>query len=882
MKLNPIARMFKGGEKPATKLMAITPPRTGERTLLGVENLLGSVAVPEPFSLDIAGDSAGVTLLARCREGSFVRQQLGVHYPQARVNEVPAEDDPLRLREGEQAWSMDLRLRGPEYLPLRTFRDDDLLDQGSDPLISVIGSLSDLEEGERVVSRIKLASLGPDWSSQHLEKTNPRPAYDPNTSPSTTQGRIDRTNAGTLTVLALLALPALRAYFWIQSGETWKAVLLGLGVASLATLAGWAWWRIKKARSGGKYQDPQLIKEKVSRIAYEAQVEVTAILSEHGVESRARELLRNAASAYKHYDNPAGASFKVSKVRPAIPIAEPLPAARGLLQSRNVLGVRELAALWHPLGAGDELPMVARSGARVLFPSARSASGGAHVGNTVGSRPRNIHFQEDTLRRHHLYVARTRMGKSTLMEHIVAHKMREKAAGRDQDAIVVIDPHADLVKALLKHVPESIVDKVRLIDLGDDERAPGINLLDAKVFTDRDRTADSVVRVAHGVWEQWGPRMQSILEHTVKSLHEYNRHPDTGEEEQLTILDGLRMLSDVKFRNRVLRRVDDPYVVAWWGRDLLSWTRTTRSDALAPVQTRLAYYASSKKARAILGQPRSTIDLRETIQGGGVLLVSTAQGDVGQDVSALVGASLINLVDSVIREQGSLPMERRRGALVVVDEMQSIPGVDYEGMLGELGKFGASFILATQSLARLAELSPTMQDTLLANVGCLVAFQVAAADARYLIGELDRERVTEEDLVSLPVHHCYVRATAEGLRQPTYSMAVREPEAGDPESEERVRASMADYTVPAETIASQDAEAERLLAEFRKKLEEEEEREDEDGGVVAEPPKPSPKPSANGASTTSGKAKKKRTRRRKERGSEGDVREGASASDGGR
>ena len=203
----------------------------------------------------------------------------------------------------------------------------------------------------------------------------------------------------------------------------------------------------------------------------------------------------------------------------------------------------------------------------------------------MGSRPRNIHFQEDTLRRHHLYVARTRMGKSTLMEHIVAHKMREKAAGRDKDAIVVIDPHADLVKALLKHVPESIVDRVRLIDLGDDERAPGINLLDAKVFTDRDRTADSVVRVAHGVWEQWGPRMQSILEHTVKSLHEYNRHPDTGEEEQLTILDGLRMLSDVKFRNRVLRRVDDPYVVAWWGRDLLSWTRTTRSDALAPVQT---------------------------------------------------------------------------------------------------------------------------------------------------------------------------------------------------------------------------------------------------------------------------------------------------------
>ena len=109
-------------------------PRTGERTLLGVENLLGSIAVPEPFSLEIAGDTGGVTLLARCREGSFVKQQLSVHYPQARVSDVSSEDDPLRLAEGEQAWSMNLRLRGPEYLPLRTFRDDDLLDQGSDPL----------------------------------------------------------------------------------------------------------------------------------------------------------------------------------------------------------------------------------------------------------------------------------------------------------------------------------------------------------------------------------------------------------------------------------------------------------------------------------------------------------------------------------------------------------------------------------------------------------------------------------------------------------------------------------------------------------------------------------------------------------------------------
>ena len=37
---------------------------------------------------------------------------------------------------------MTLRADAPEYVPLRTFRDDDLLDPGSDPLIALMGALS--------------------------------------------------------------------------------------------------------------------------------------------------------------------------------------------------------------------------------------------------------------------------------------------------------------------------------------------------------------------------------------------------------------------------------------------------------------------------------------------------------------------------------------------------------------------------------------------------------------------------------------------------------------------------------------------------------------------------------------------------------------------
>ena len=684
-----------------------------------------------------------------------------------------------------------------------------------------------------MLCRLLLRSLGPDWSQAHQVRAH-RQAVPDNREPSYTyQTKPLQLDGVTMAVLGAGALAALKGYLWVQDGEFLKAAALGAGSVLGLTVAGWGWWRWKQAR--GRVYDPLLVREKVSRVAFDAEIQVIAVLPDSTRPQRAEELLGAVAAAYRHFDHPAGARFKVSNVRPVVPLANLHPAGPGLFGKRSVLGIREAAALWHPPGAGDETPLVERSGARALLPSARGVRGGAPVGDTTAGKPRPIHFPEDLLRRYHLYVARTRMGKSTLMHHIAVHKMREKAAGRDGDAIVVVDPHADLVAGLLRQVPESLVDRVRLIDLADQRRAPGINLLDTRVFADRDRTADSVVRVARGLWEQWGPRMQSILEQTVKTLHEANEHPETDQGSQHTILDGLKLLSDRKFRDGVLAKVSDPYLLEWWARDFGGWHHQYRADALAPVQTRLSYYASSKRARAILGQPRSTIDLRETILDGGILLVSTAQGAVGRDVSALVGASLLNLVDSVIREQESLPLEQRRGALVVVDEMQSMPGVDYESMLSELGKYGASFILATQSLAKLDDLSPTMRDTILANVGCLAVFQVAGSDARQLVWELGKERVSEDDIVSLPVHHCYVRATVGTERMPAFSMMVRKPEDGDPAVAERIRRAASAYTLSDRDLSFAGADDQQKVSEYRRLLAERDQESNDDNGAGVKP-----------------------------------------------
>ena len=128
-------------------------------------------------------------------------------------------------------------------------------------------------------------------------------------------------------------------------------------------------------------------------------------------------------------------------------------------------------------------------------------------------------------------------------------------------------------------------------------------------------------------------------------------------------------------------------------------------------------------------------------------------------------------------------------------------------------------MLATQSLAKLDDLSRTMRDTLLANVGCLAVFQVSGSDARQLVWELGKERVTEDDITSLPVHQCYVRATVGTERMEAFSMKVRKPEPGDAAAADRIRAEAERYLTAASDMAEREAGLQDLVEKYRQELE---------------------------------------------------------------
>jgi hypothetical protein len=232
--------------------------------------------------------------------------------------------------------------------------------------------------------------------------------------------------------------------------------------------------------------------------------------------------------------------------------------------------------------------------------------------------------------------------------------------------------------------------------------------------------------------------------------------------------------------------VRDGLLLDWWQHYYEPMDAHQQREITSSVITKLSKFASSRVARRILGQPRSTLDLREVVRQGKLLLVSTASGVVGADLSELIGIVLLGLFEAALAEQAAVPFEQRRRYLVLIDEFQVYRNANYQGMLAELRKYGGSFALATQSLAYLDRLDRTLRATVLANIDHLFAFHMAGEDAR-LLHELDG--IGEEDITSLDDFQCYVKLSLGGHRLPVFSLALDAPPQPDKQMAQFVRLS---------------------------------------------------------------------------------------------
>ena len=742
-----------------TFLAEIVPPRKLEESQGAARAMLAALAGAEPFSLETVITAEGPRFFARTsseRALVAVTSQLRAAYPQADIEVVPiaerSDRDHAVIGASEEAATIALRLEREPALPLRT----DWRGQ-QDPLAGLLAA-APLGVGERVVLQLAIAPAPPRWADRLRARTEP-------VRYPRSEGREASAPASALPLVMLFALAAagLQGYRWYEAGQ-----LLPLIAAGAAGLVGVPLLALAAARLLRKPEPlpRDLLERKLTGPLSAVAMRVLAIGPGGHPPERLRALAGAIADAHRSFDDPTGNGLRAQRSKLG---AGWLPPAKRM---RDVLNAAELASLWHLPESGDAIQGVRRMRARRLAPPPSHAVRGCRVGVAQGAGA-PVLMPEPLLYRNQLIVAKTRRGKSTLLRHLAADLMERILDDPDGAALVVVDPHQDLAEAVLRAVPAGLDERVVYLDMAHRDRPVGLNLLDIELFPDRDRATEHVITIMHRLWpDSWGPRMEGALRAAVASLMELNR--SLPRERQHTLLDVAALLSNPDFRAQVLERVEDPALQAWWRDNFNRLNRTLQQQIVTPVTTKIGRFVVTEASRLVLGQARSTFDPRMTLRDGGVLVINTAAGSLGEGASALVGATLLNLIGLMVEEQVQLPPEQRRRIVVLVDESSTLGAVDYSRMLSELVKYGASFVLVTQGLAKLDAVDRSLVPTIFSNIDGLTVFQVSADDARRLTPELGSD-LEVEDLTGLDDFECYARWWDGAARPAAFSFRVDPP-----------------------------------------------------------------------------------------------------------
>ena len=514
-----------------------------------------------------------------------------------------------------------------------------------------------------------------------------------------------------------------------------------------------------------------------------------------------KELLDRLTAAYRQYHLAAGGFFVphiISQAKAQRLLVHQVGFVHlftgwtpSIRRSRHLLSVADVAVLWHLPQTSDldELPLLERGRARTLLAPRELTTGNgwrvgctSHAGHTLP-----VALSTEMLHHNLLAIAKTGKGKSTLFLHLAQAILADEINLYD---LFVMEPHRELIEALTGLIPPVRQDDVVLLDLADMEYPPGINPLDATLGRNRDKAVDNLITIFERIWStSWGPRTENVLEFALKTLADANQFIvqtdlQHGPDQQYTLLDVVPLLRNASFRHAVMEQVTDPVLLSWWQYYYEPMDLRFQMEVISSVLNKLSKFASSRITRRILGQPRSTINFTEIIRAGKILLVSTASGIVGTDVSALLGATLLGLFHMTLAEQAEVARAERKQYLVLIDEFQVYQGADFGTMLAGLRKYGGSFGLATQSLSYLDRLDPTLRPTVLSNLDHLFAFAMSGEDAR-MLHEFDN--VAEEDITNLDDFTCYAKVSLDGRRLPVFSLRLDPPAAGDLGLAQRIR-----------------------------------------------------------------------------------------------
>ncbi len=394
-------------------------------------------------------------------------------------------------------------------------------------------------------------------------------------------------------------------------------------------------------------------------------------------------------------------------------------------------------------------------------------------------------------RNKHVYIiGKTGMGKTALLRNMLAQDIRNGFG------VGFLDPHGEAAEELLDFVPEERIKDVCYFNPGDINYPMSFNVMEEVSVEQRHLIASGLMEVFKKIWpDVWSARMEYILSNTILALLE---SPGT------TLLGVNRMLADANYRKKIINNVKDPIVKSFWLHEFARYSERYEVEATAAIQNKIGQFISSPLIRNIIGQKKSSINIREAMDKGKILIFNLSKGKVGEDSCNLLGGLIITKIQSAAMSRVDIPESERKNFFLFVDEFQNFATPSFCNIMSEARKYRLNLTIAHQYIAQMED---EIRDAIFGNMGTLISFRVGAEDAEYLEKEFTPE-FSAQDLVNLPKYHIYLKLMVNGIASRAFSAETLSPFQPEIKSHknEIIEYSRKNFTAPREEIEREIAE----------------------------------------------------------------------------
>jgi hypothetical protein len=371
------------------------------------------------------------------------------------------------------------------------------------------------------------------------------------------------------------------------------------------------------------------------------------------------------------------------------------------------------------------------------------------------------------------------------------------------EGLCVIEPHGDFAEHALSVIPQERLNDVIYFNPSDLEMPLGLNMLEFDPTHPEQKTLLinellSIIDKLYNLKETGGPLFEKYFKNACLLLMNDYQYDPTDVSKIPVLADISRVLVDTDFRLDKLSRERDPLVRQFWELEAAKAGGESSLANMAPyISSKIDTFVSNDYLRVIINQKKSSLNFREIIDQGKILVVSLSKGRIGEVNAQLLGMMVVSKLLIAALARVDIPEEERRDFYFYIDEFQNVTTESIATILSEARKYRLNLTIAHQFIKQLKE---PIRDAVFGNAGSLVVFRVGPDDAEYLKHFFDPVFLPQ-DLVNIDNYNAYVKLLINDKTTKPFNIQTIKEQVGSREMFDYIREqSRATYGRPRELV----------------------------------------------------------------------------------